>query len=172
MDIDPLELARQLTLVEADLFVNIKSREFIDLAWMKNDKTQRAPNIVRMTQWSNHVVQWLVTEIVNARESTKARAQCMEKIILLGQNLEKLQNFNGVKEVVAALQSSAVYRLKKTKQLVGGKLMKTQEDLIKLTSSELNYKIFRGRIQSSTPPLIPFPGLYQGDLVRLSFWHF
>lgn len=41
----------------------------------------------------------------------------IERIIVLAQQLEKLNNFNGVKEVLAGLQSSAVYRLKKTREV-------------------------------------------------------
>ena len=34
-------------------------------------------------------------------------------------------------------------------------------------SSELNYKNLRTAVANSHPPLIPFPGVYQGDLVFL-----
>ncbi|KAI8999981.1 ras guanine nucleotide exchange factor domain-containing protein [Gaertneriomyces semiglobifer] len=170
-DLDPLELARQLTLVEFSLFYAISPREFLDLKWMKASKENDAPNILRMTRWSNHVVKWVVSEIVGVRDSVKARASVMERVILFAQALEKLQNFNAVKEVLAALSTSAVYRLKKTKALLPSKLIKSLEELSRLVSSELNYKNLRQRIRSSTPPLIPFPGLYQGDLVFLDTCH-
>ncbi len=63
------------------------------------------------------MINWLISEIVSVKESHKARAQLIEKIILLGQALEKLNNYNGVKEIQAAMQSSSVYRLKKTKEV-------------------------------------------------------
>ncbi|TPX37441.1 hypothetical protein SmJEL517_g00744 [Synchytrium microbalum] len=166
-DLDPMEMARQLTLIEFELFSNIKPREYLDMAWMKEDKEVRAPNITRMTRWSNHVIHWLVTEIVIVKESAKARAIVLEKFIQLAISLEKLNNFNGVKEVLAALQSSSVYRLKKTKEQVSSKLLKALTDLEKLTASDMNYKSLRAKVHAADPPLIPFPGVYQGDLVFL-----
>ncbi|KAJ3023549.1 hypothetical protein HKX48_002422 [Thoreauomyces humboldtii] len=165
-DFEPLEMARQLTLIEFDLFRAIRSREYLDLAWMKESKERDAPNILRMTRWSNHVVHWIVTEIVSARDH-KSRAVILERVIMLGHALEKLRNFNGVKEVVAALQTASVYRLKKTKEAMGNKYMRIYEELVRLVSSELNYKNMRAKVRAADPPLIPFPGLFQGDLVFL-----
>ncbi|KAH6571143.1 hypothetical protein BASA62_004025 [Batrachochytrium salamandrivorans] len=159
-ELDPIEVARQLTLIEFELFQCHQT-------WMKDDKETRAPNIIRMVRWSNHVVHWLVTEIVSIKDNIKLRAATMERIIAIAQQLEKLNNFNGVKEVLAALQSSSVYRLKKTKELISGKYIKAFEELKRLTSSELNYKILRTKVHAVEPPLVPFPGVYQGDLVFL-----
>ncbi len=36
MEFDPTELARQITLIEFDLFSKIKPRELVGLSWMKN----------------------------------------------------------------------------------------------------------------------------------------
>ncbi|KAJ1558630.1 hypothetical protein HK096_008696 [Nowakowskiella sp. JEL0078] len=160
IDIDPLEMARQITIMES-------RKELLDLAWMKDDKEIKAPNIMRMSRWTNHVIHWLISEIVSIKDNLKLRAQVYEKIVMLASYLEKLNNFNGVKEVLAALQSSSVYRLKKTKELVGIKYFKIYEDLTKATSSELNFKNLRSKVHAAEPPLIPFPGVYQGDLVFL-----
>ncbi|KAI8812363.1 ras guanine nucleotide exchange factor domain-containing protein [Cladochytrium replicatum] len=167
IELDPLELARQLTLIEFELFTSIKAREFLDLAWMKDDKDTRAPNIMKMTRWFNHVVHWLISEIVSMKDNWKQRASMIEKVIMLGYHLEKLNNFNGVKEVLAAMQSSSIFRLKKTKEAVGTKFLKVHDQLIKVTSSELNFKNLRAKVHAADPPLIPFPGVYQGDLVFL-----
>jgi hypothetical protein len=66
---------------------------------------------------------------------------------------------------LAALQSSSVYRLKKTFSGVGSKYLKILEELKAITASEMNFKALRAKIHSVEPPLIPFPGVYQGDLV-------
>ncbi|KAJ3074393.1 hypothetical protein HDU98_011368 [Podochytrium sp. JEL0797] len=168
LDIDPLELARQLTLMEAELFVQIKPRELLDMAWMKDNKELKSPNITKMVHWSNHVVQWLATEVLSVKESHKLRSQVFERVISLGHQLEKLNNFNGVREVLAAIESSAIYRLKKTKILVSTKHLKMLEDLLRVASTEHNYKNLRSRVHSANPPIIPFPGVYQSDLVFLS----
>lgn len=57
-DLEPIEIARQMTLVEYELFTAINPTEFLDQAWMKDDKEKRAPNICNMTKWSNHVGFW------------------------------------------------------------------------------------------------------------------
>jgi RasGEF domain len=141
---------------------------------MKDEKEILAPNFIKMVRWSNHVVAWLVSEIVTVKDNVKQRGAVMEKIIQIAIHLEKLNNFNGVKEVLACLQSASVYRLKKTKEFVNGKYMKALDGLKALTGSEFNYKLLRSKIHSSSglslgvdPPVIPFPGVYQGDLVYL-----
>ena len=164
-DLDPLEIARQLTLIEYHLFTAVKPTEFLDQAWMKDDRETRAPNICQMTKWSNHVTYWVVSEIASAQESVKQRAGVYERFIAVAHHLEKLNNFNGVKEILAALQSSAIYRLKKTQDAVSAKYAKLYEGLTKLTSIEFNFKTLRSKVHAADPPLIPFPGIYQSDLV-------
>jgi hypothetical protein len=166
-DVDPLELARQLTLIEFQYYLSIKPGEFLNQAWMKADKDIRAPNICTMIRWSNHVTKWVISEIVTVKDSLKSRAAVMERIVMLAMHLEKMNNFNGVKEVLAGLLSSSVHRLKKTRENMGSKYLKILDDLAKLTSNDLNHKNLRARIHSSEPPLIPFPGVYLTDLVFL-----
>jgi hypothetical protein len=164
-DIDPCELARQITLIEYQLFDAIQPREFMDQAWMKPGKEKRAPNICNMTRWCNHITRWVISEIVTIKESLKSRAHIIERVIMLAQNLEKLNNFNGVKNVLAGLQSSAVYRLRHTREAVGAKYLKTFDELSKLTANDLNFKYLRKKVHDAQPPVIPFPGVYQSDLV-------
>lgn len=167
LDIDPLEMARQMTIVEHQLFMSIHPTEFMDQKWMKKDKETKAPNICRMTKWSNHVARWIVTEIISVTDNVKTRAAIFERFVQIAHQMERLNNFNGVKEILAGLQASAVHRLRKTREAVGPKYLKIFDDLVKLTSSDLNFKNLRAKIHASDPPLLPFPGVYQGDLVYL-----
>ncbi|EPZ33648.1 Guanine-nucleotide dissociation stimulator CDC25 domain-containing protein [Rozella allomycis CSF55] len=136
IDIDPLEVARQITLIEHKLFLSIKPYEFLNLAWMKDDRDVKSPNIMAMTRFSNHIVNWVITEIVTIKENLKLRAAAFEKFIQVAQTLS-------------------------------AKLLKTYDDLNNVASSDLNFKNLRSRVQNAEPPVIPFPGLFQGDLVYL-----
>lgn len=42
------ELARQLTLLEFDIYKNIKINEFYKNAWMSKEKDKLAPNIIKL----------------------------------------------------------------------------------------------------------------------------
>ena len=53
--LDSLELARQITLIESELFRSLQPREFLNLAWTKPDKQKRAPNIWALTTQFNRV---------------------------------------------------------------------------------------------------------------------
>lgn len=53
----PEEVARQLTLIEFDIFRSIKAGECLAQNWAKKDKQTKAPNILRMIQRFNKVSQ-------------------------------------------------------------------------------------------------------------------
>jgi son of sevenless-like protein len=54
MDIDPLELARQLTIMDGRLFAKITPQECLGKAWPKEYGSE-APNISAMIDMSNAV---------------------------------------------------------------------------------------------------------------------
>lgn len=55
LDIDPLELARQLSLVESKLFCQIQANECLGKAWPKEFAKEGTPNIKAMIDMSNAV---------------------------------------------------------------------------------------------------------------------
>ncbi len=61
----------------------LQPRELVGLSWMKEDKEVKAPNIIKMIRWSNHVIQWLVTEIVSIKDNMRQRVLMMERIVLI-----------------------------------------------------------------------------------------
>eukprot|EP00835_Amoeboradix_gromovi_P006633 NODE_823_length_3913_cov_0.131096.p1 type:complete len:775 gc:universal NODE_823_length_3913_cov_0.131096:980-3304(+) len=157
LEMDPTEIARQICLIEFELFNVIRAEELIQKAWMSTDKDKKAPNIIRMVKFSNHLVMWIVSEIVNTKD-IKLRIEVLEKVILIAQALQKLRNYNGVKEILAALSHSAIHRLKKTKSGTSAKIQQIHRDLNILMSTESNFKNLRKCIRELTLPSIPFPG--------------
>ncbi|EFA76027.1 Ras guanine nucleotide exchange factor [Heterostelium album PN500] len=61
-DIDPVEMARQLTIIEFDMYRQIASKELLSLSWQKNDKETRSPNLLKMIHRFNEVSNWVVTK--------------------------------------------------------------------------------------------------------------
>lgn len=55
LDIDPLELARQLSLVESKLFCQIQANECLGKAWPKEFAKEGTPHIKAMIDMSNSV---------------------------------------------------------------------------------------------------------------------
>ena len=55
-----------------------------------------------------------------------------------------------------------------SQQLLSSKAKKTLERSKAIVSSEFNYKSLRFKMQSSSPPAIPYIGMYQGDLVFIN----
>lgn len=54
-----VEIARQLTLIEFDIFEKIQPRECLKQAWNKENRQEKAPNIYAMIERTNRVVNWV-----------------------------------------------------------------------------------------------------------------
>ena len=81
--------------------------------------------------------------------------------------MRELNNFNGINEVIAALNCGAVYRLKKTFDLLAEKHTETLQQLRDMMSHSNAYKKMRDELRNCSPPCIPYIGLFQTDLTFL-----
>ncbi|EGC31826.1 hypothetical protein DICPUDRAFT_156274 [Dictyostelium purpureum] len=161
---DTSDLAIQITLIEFDLFKNIKSKEFLNLCWTnKQEKTKLAPNVIRFIEHFNSVSFWLQTQIVKSGK-VKERVQVVKKIIALGDSFIQLNNFYGAMEVLSSLESSAVSRLHKTWEQIPQSTVQSLHSLQKLLSPTDNFKNYREKISKTTSSCIPYIGLYLSDL--------
>lgn len=112
IDFDVVEVARQLTIIEHSLFRALRPEEFLDLSFSKKDKELRAPNVAALIRRFNLVSTWVATEIV--KRDAKERVTLIKNFIRIADELKNLGNFNGLLEVLAGLQNKAIYRLKKS----------------------------------------------------------
>eukprot|EP01132_Coremiostelium_polycephalum_P007683 gene7683-9451_t len=162
-DIDPTEIARQLTLIEFELFRNIASKELLSLSWQKSDKEVRSPNLLKMIHRFNEVSNWVTTTIVRETNLRK-RAQNIKRFIKLTEELRKLNNFNGMFVVVSALHSASVNRLQKTWGECSKQQLKQFDEFVALTSPNSSFAAYREELHKADMPCIPYLGVHLSDL--------
>lgn len=163
LDWPSMEIARQMTIVEYELFRKIQPKECLNQAWNQANRAQKAPGISAMINRFNEVSLWCSAVIVK-QENPKKRMKTLKKIIKLADRFKELHNFNGIFEIFAGLTSNSVYRLRKTWDALPQKTKNTYRELDSLISRDLNYKTIREEVNLVSPPLIPYIGLYLSDL--------
>jgi len=80
LDFHPEELARQLALIEFNLYKAIKPWEFFNQQWTKKDREVKSPNVIKMITRFNRVSHWVTTEIVTS-VSLKQRVAVLSRFI-------------------------------------------------------------------------------------------
>jgi len=162
-DWEPIEIARQLTIIEHDMYREIAPKELLSLSWQHNDKDKKSPNLLRMIHRFNEVSNWAQWQIVS-EPNVKKRAAVIRKLIKVTEELKKLNNLNAVFVFVSALRSAPVNRLKKTWEEVPKALQKQAEEFDAVTSTASSFAAYRLELHNANPPCIPYMGVYLSDL--------
>jgi son of sevenless-like protein len=82
-DIDPVELARQITLMENNLFCRIRPNEMIGQEFKKKVGTSQAIHVKAMIQKSTQITSW-VSDSILSESDAKKRAQVLKYWIKVG----------------------------------------------------------------------------------------
>ncbi|XP_026639574.1 ras-specific guanine nucleotide-releasing factor 2 isoform X2 [Microtus ochrogaster] len=158
-----MELAEQITLLDHVVFRSIPYEEFLGQGWMKLDKNERTPYIMKTSQHFNEMSNLVASQIMNYADIS-SRANAIEKWVAVADICRCLHNYNGVLEITAALNRSAIYRLKKTWAKVSKQTKALMEKLQKTVSSEGRFKNLRETLKNCNPPAVPYLGMYLTDL--------
>uniref|UniRef100_A0A673LPR3 Ras protein-specific guanine nucleotide-releasing factor 2a n=1 Tax=Sinocyclocheilus rhinocerous TaxID=307959 RepID=A0A673LPR3_9TELE len=158
-----MELAEQITLLDHIVFRNIPYEEFLGQGWMKMDKNERTPYIMKTSQHFNDMSNLVASQIM-AHADVSSRAASIEKWLAVADICRCLNNYNGVLEITSALNRSAIYRLKKTWVKVCKQTKVLMDRLQKIVSSEGRFKNLRETLKNCNPPCVPYLGMYLTDL--------
>uniref|UniRef100_A0A8D2N9I3 Ras protein specific guanine nucleotide releasing factor 2 n=1 Tax=Zonotrichia albicollis TaxID=44394 RepID=A0A8D2N9I3_ZONAL len=158
-----MELAEQITLLDHVVFRSIPYEEFLGQGWMKMDKNERTPYIMKTSQHFNDMSNLVASQIMSYAD-VPSRASAIEKWVAVADICRCLHNYNGVLEITSALNRSAIYRLKKTWAKVSKQTKALMDKLQKTVSSEGRFKNLREMLKNCNPPAVPYLGMYLTDL--------
>lgn len=177
---DSKSLAEHFTMIEKDMLQDIDWKELIELNWNKeltpvnswleiivNDNyyTQNKGVNLVIARF-NLMVNWIISEILLTTAESE-RIAIMSRFIHVAHHSQILQNFSTLMQIILALTSEKISKLKETwKKLPPGDLL-TLKNLEELTSPFKNFINIRLCTNQVRPSLgcIPFVGLYLSDLV-------
>ncbi|KAK2500923.1 hypothetical protein MC885_008584 [Smutsia gigantea] len=164
-----MELAEQITLLDHIVFRSIPYEEFLGQGWMKLDRNERTPYIMKTSQHFNEMSNLVASQIMNYTD-VNSRTNATEKWVAVADICQCLHDYNGVLEITSALNRSAIYRLKKTWAKVSkadnilAKTKALMDKLQKTVSSEGRFKNLRETLKNCNPPAVPYLGMYLTDL--------
>lgn len=161
-DLDSTTIAKQLTLIDRDLFFRIPTTEVGIIVYKKSSRN--SPNIGAWIAFS-HRVACLTTSEILAIKKIDMRARILARFINAANKCFAMGNFHSCRSILAGLQSPPIYRLKKTWNYLKTRHATRYDTMGKLC------RVFQG-IRTDVykrawlkaeeyPPLIP----YVGDLL-------
>ncbi|XP_072838291.2 ras-specific guanine nucleotide-releasing factor 1 isoform X1 [Pogona vitticeps] len=158
-----LEIAEQLTLLDHLVFKKIPYEEFFGQGWMKFEKNEKTPYIMKNTKHFNDISNLIASEILRNEDIT-TRVSTIEKWVAVADICRCLHNYNAVLEITSAFNRSAIFRLKKTWMKVSKQTKALIDKLQRLVSSEGRFKNLREALKNCDPPCVPYLGMYLTDL--------
>ncbi|GAA5919284.1 hypothetical protein JCM1841_006540 [Sporobolomyces salmonicolor] len=164
-DIDPLELARQLTIMESRVYCSIRPEELLGSSnGSGGGAGKREGSVRKMSALSTRLTGW-IAETILGESDQKKRTYLVKYFVKLGDRLLALSNYNALFAVFTALNSSTIIRLRKTWDGLAPKYKAILEVLRRATDHSRNYAEYRGKIRQTVPPCLPFVGLFLTDLI-------
>lgn len=164
LDIDAIEFARQLTLLDFKVYKDIKPQECLDQNWLKAAKEELAPNVIQVISNFNFLSDLVATSIV-LEEDIKKRVATYERWVEIAVAFRELNNFDGVMKIIGGMGKNCVYRLKLTKGKLKKKTQTQLDELQELMKPQKSSSLYRAALHGCSPPAIPYLGLYLTDLV-------
>ena len=161
-DFDPLELARQFTILASKTFCEVQPEELLSLEWGKKN-TSKARH-VRQLCILNTDLAHVVGDTILGPDDPKKRATVIKHWSKVASQCLALNNYESLMAIMCSLNSSVVQRLKRTWEVVSKKTKARLDELNSVVDFSRNHASLRSRLEKPVAPCLPFLGIYLTDL--------
>lgn len=165
-EVPPVEVARQLTLLEFSLFSSIPLRELHGRGWLQPQPQTRCPHIMRTINVFNKVSRIVATSILRTPR-LRHRAAVAAFWMRVLHELHQLNNFSACVSICGGIGFSSTHRLNATwsvLEMQWPREHQTLQNMQTLTASANNWTALRTALHSIQPPAVPYLGVYCSDL--------
>ncbi|CAL1529208.1 unnamed protein product [Lymnaea stagnalis] len=164
LQLNPHEVAWQLTLNDYRVFRDIEPTEYIDDLYGLDSK-YGCRQLLKFAELVNKEMFWVVTEITGEVNLVK-RTKLLKHFIKIAKHCKDSKNFNSMFAILSGLGHGSISRLKMTWERLPSKYSKLFEDLQSLMDPSRNMAKYRNLINSEhvQPPYIPFYPIFKKDL--------
>lgn len=165
LDIEYIELARQLTIREFALYCEISKLSCIHKVWgKKSGLTESFDSITSFIKASNQLTNFVAYMILRKGDPRK-RVQIIRYFVQVAEKCRQYNNFSSMTAIISALYSSPIHRLKKTWTYVSKDTLNQLQNMNKLMNSSRNFNEYRDMLKFiGSEPCVPFFGVYLSDL--------
>lgn len=163
LDIDPLEMARQLTLMDSRLYNRIRPSECLGKAWSRDSGAWKAKGVRDVIGANNRVSGW-VSEAILVQEDVKKRAAWVKHFVAIADRCFYLNNFSSMMAIYSGLNNASLNRLRRTWDAVNQRHLQLFENMRGILAPTRNFTRYRETLRKLNPPCVPFLGVYLTDL--------
>ena len=164
LDYSISDICEQLTYLSQSLFILISRKEILRGKFMKKNKENNSPIIIKIINNSNYLSNFVIEDILSYN-STSFRAKIIERWIDIADGLRKYRNFNDSISIQLALSGYIISSLKETWKEVNENSKIILNELVNLFSPINNFQKLRKEIKlCKKKPYIPFLGLLLKDI--------
>lgn len=164
-----LDIAKQLTLIESELFNNIKIEELLNENFTeKKMHLNLSPNVQKSILFTNSLSGYVLETILQPDIALKQRVRILTKWLKIALNCFNLKNFNSLASIMTSLQSFLISRCVKIWNLLNLNYKKLFDKLIKIIQPDKNYLIYRKKLMNYLSDkdqiIVPYLNLFLQDL--------
>ena len=155
LNLDPMEFAIQLTLIEFNYLKKIRRKELELFVSNQDPKVNIcAPNVIGLMDFARHIYAWIQTEILTTSD-LKIRGTLLAHFIRIAKSCHVKKNFDMFSVILKALQSPLIKRLSQTWKELSKPILGVFGELEQFTSSESYNQGIKMLIQHTDVPLMP-----------------
>ncbi|CDO92808.1 unnamed protein product [Kluyveromyces dobzhanskii CBS 2104] len=179
-ELNPLEVAKQLSLIESAIFLKITPPELLNCKYSsKNPDLSKFPHVNCSITLTNLLSNYVLESILMPGMPMKKRVLRVKSWLRIALSSLYFRNFNALASIMTTLQSYVISRLSSIWSNLSNEDVELYEYLSKIIHPNNNFKVYRKKIEKlvadsssssgllsskSILPVVPFFNLFLQDL--------